>query len=74
MFGPNKVIYNTVLDHGLLILDGSQHAPEEELRIFWNINSVYNATRLNPSGCLAPNVAMQGEKNLKLQWQSYSQI
>lgn len=62
MVGPDKAIYSRVLDHGPLILDGVQHVTEEEMRIFWRINGIYNTTRLNPSGCLAADVAMQGKK------------
>lgn len=42
------MIDDIVADSGLLSLCGTQHATEEELRMFWNTNGVYDMARLKP--------------------------
>lgn len=53
------MIDDIVTDYELLRLDGSQHATEEELKIFWSTNTIYESDRLKPSGCLVINITMQ---------------
>lgn len=49
--GKYKMIDDIVLDAGPLRLE---YVTEEEVRIFWNINSVYDVTRLKPLGLMLP--------------------
>lgn len=60
----NKEIDDTVPSYESLRLDGTQNASEEELRIFWNTNGIYDTTRLKLLGCLVTNVAMHEKKFL----------
>lgn len=41
MVGKYYMTDNITLDDSLLRSDGTQHATEKNLRIFWNINTVY---------------------------------
>lgn len=58
-----KVIDDIVLDDESLRSDGLHQATEEELRIFWSTNSVYDADRLKLLGHMIIDVARYKKKN-----------
>lgn len=50
------MIGDIVPDDGPFMMDGTQHASEEELRIFRNTNGDYDTATLKPSGHLVIDV------------------
>lgn len=42
---------------------GTQHAPKEELKIFWSTLGVYDTAKFKSFGCLAANDAQQGKQS-----------
>lgn len=51
MYSQYKVIEDIVPDDGHFRLGITQRATEEDLRIFQNINGVYDTAGLKTSGC-----------------------
>lgn len=43
-------------------MNGTQRATEEELWVFWRVNSVYDLPRLKSLGCFVTDGAMQDKK------------